>query len=517
MLVTGTIFVALFASSVLIIPRIDNIFDESIGNNAVGIAAVVSKNPLVIEYLKNESHVYNTDIYSTIKTISMATNANIALLDANKKILFEVSVEAKKFEVQINDLLENNYSEVLWQETQRVLYIPYAMNPVTDEYDNTVGYIIVGSSESQADSVSTEGLMLVALSNFIALLVGLVGAMFTAKSIKDILLGLEPEEVAKMVQEKTAILNSVREGVIATDAEANITLINKEARKILATSGITDTTKSFKGIANIYHNPHIKEVLETGTAQYDVSENINGVIIILNVFPIFVGEKIVGTVTTFRKKTDVEALAQELTGVRNYADALRANTHEFMNKMHVILGLIEMEEFDDLRSYVREIADYRQEEIIHISSHIENPVLAGFIVGKINRAKELGIEFILSDDSEVKNNLIPTTMTHKIILILGNLITNAFDVLAQETQREKIVFLTIRSFEDAILLIVEDSGPGINEAIYNKIFDKGVSSKGTNRGIGLYLVKQIIDELGGSIEIDSQKNQGTIFTIKLTM
>ena len=141
-------------------------------------------------------------------------------------------------------------------------------------------------------------------------------------------------------------------------------------------------------------------------------------------------------------------------------------------------------------------------------------MLAGFIVGKINRAKELDIEFILSDDSYISGTCISTELAHKIILVLGNLITNAFEVLSG-VEKEKIVFLTIRTFESELLLIVEDSGLGMSEKQLETIFQKGVSSKGSNRGLGLYLVQQTVEELNGTIEVDSKEGEGTIFTIKL--
>ena len=230
--------------------------------------------------------------------------------------------------------------------------------------------------------------------------------------------------------------------------------------------------------------------------------------------PVKVNNLVVGVVATFRKKTEIEELAAQLTGVQTYAEALRANTHEFMNKLHVILGLIQLKAYDDLKSYIKEIADYQHNEISKINKHIKNAILSGFILGKSNRAKELGIEFILADDSDFHAD-ISHDLVHKIILILGNLITNAFDAITLNQASEKIVFLTIKNYHNEIFIMIEDSGPGMTEDVARQSFEKDFSTKGPNRGIGLHLVKQTIKELGGNIEIDSKVGQGTIFTIKL--
>lgn len=121
-------------------------------------------------------------------------------------------------------------------------------------------------------------------------------------------------------------------------------------------------------------------------------------------------------------------MANQLTGVRNYADALRAQTHEFMNKMHVIMGLIDMKAYDELKQFTMEIANNRQAEAAYVVTRLKDITLAGFILGKISRARELDIEFSLTDESELTTEFIRPTV-QELILIIGNLIENAFDVL----------------------------------------------------------------------------------------
>ncbi|WP_032796190.1 Spo0B domain-containing protein, partial [Streptococcus sobrinus] len=70
----------------------------------------------------------------------------------------------------------------------------------------------------------------------------------------------------------------------------------------------------------------------------------------------------VGAIATFRDKTEVKHLAEQLSGVKMYANALRAQSHEFMNKLHVILGLVQLKEYDDLGTYIKDIAIQQKTE-----------------------------------------------------------------------------------------------------------------------------------------------------------
>ncbi len=206
-------------------------------------------------------------------------------------------------------------------------------------------------------------------------------------------------------------------------------------------------------------------------------------------------------------------MANQLTGVRNYADALRAQTHEFMNKMHVIMGLIDMKAYDELKQFTMEIANNRQAEAAYVVTRLKDITLAGFILGKISRARELDIEFSLTDESELTTEFIRPTV-QELILIIGNLIENAFDVL-RDHHSERIVNLSILTFDNEIMVMVEDSGPGIPENKLETIFEKGYSSKGPRRGIGLFLIKQTVTHLKGTIEVESTVGEGTTFTIRL--
>ena len=285
---------------------------------------------------------------------------------------------------------------------------------------------------------------------------------------------------------------------------AEITLINTESEFLFAQAGIPNPhTLLGKPLETVMNGLTLDTVLKEGRATLDMPVQVGSVLFIATLVPLFDNGHIGGAIITFRKKTELEELANQLTGVRNYADALRAQTHEFMNKMHVIMGLIDMKAYDELKQFTMEIANNRQAEAAYVVTRLKDITLAGFILGKISRARELDIEFSLTDESELTTEL-----------IIGNLIENAFDVL-RDHPSERIVNLSILTFDNEIMVMVEDSGPGIPENKLETIFEKGYSSKGPRRGIGLFLIKQTVTHLKGTIEVESTVGEGTTFTIRL--
>ena len=176
------------------------------------------------------------------------------------------------------------------------------------------------------------------------------------------------------------------------------------------------------------------------------------------------------------------------------------------------MGLIDMKAYDELKQFTMEIANNRQAEAAYVVTRLKDITLAGFILGKISRARELDIEFSLTDESELTTEFIRPTV-QELILIIGNLIENAFDVL-RDHPSERIVNLSILTFDNEIMVMVEDSGPGIPENKLETIFEKGYSSKGPRRGIGLFLIKQTVTHLKGTIEVESTVGEGTTFTIR---
>ena len=123
------------------------------------------------------------------------------------------------------------------------------------------------------------------------------------------------------MEERSAILQSIREGVIAVDKHANITLINEEAKRLLRQNGSVETLLSKESSKHWPKLLHLQDVLESGVSQQDEELVFNGMTLLTNSVPVKVNGAIVGAVVSFRDKTEVSQLVQRLSGISNYAEA----------------------------------------------------------------------------------------------------------------------------------------------------------------------------------------------------
>lgn len=383
--------------------------------------------------------------------------------------------------------------------------------PVYNSNGTQIGAVAVGVliDELEKEILSVQKDNAIGISY--GLLIGIFGAVVIAHFIKKILYGLEPFEIAKIHQERNRMLESVREGIIAVDHTGKITIVNKSAEEIFKKTGI-DKIETGKHIDTFVKDSVLVRVLKTGQSVEDEESQIKDVKLLINSVPIIVNGKIAGAISTFRDQSEVRLLAEQLSGVKHYAEVLRAQSHEFMNRLHVILGLLTLKEYDSMANYINRIVHNSQDEMENITRNIKNPYLAGFIIGKHSAAREKGIALELSIE-----NVIPNTnnqeFTHDLITILGNLIQNASD--AVEKSGDKKISMSLLFDGELLTVVVEDTGIGIREDDKGNLFDKGFSSKGEKRGYGLYLAKKSAEKYGGCLAFTSEENKGTIFVLEI--
>ena len=349
------------------------------------------------------------------------------------------------------------------------------------------------------------------IGTIIGILIGVLGAVILARYIKKILLGLEPFAIAKLLEERSAMLQSVHEGIVAVDQEATITLVNRAALKLFEKAGLRENPIG-TNIEEYMSTAHLNDLVSADKVELDEEQNLNGITILTNRVPVIVGNKVVGAIATFRDKTEIQVLAEQLTGVRIYADALRAQAHEFMNKLHVIMGMIHMGYYDKVVDYINETVDHRNSEIGSVTNKIKDPVLAGFLIGKLSYARESGAELAVSCDHPLPQPA-DSDVTHELITIVGNFIDNAIDAVADCSVKK--IAVEFDYGDDILTVKVKDTGAGMSEELQNQIFKKGFSTNGENRGIGLYLVLQAIKKLEGEVILSSKQGKGTVFSVYL--
>lgn len=520
-LISLVVCVALLPTSLFTTQKVARVIYDRVSINAVSINTILCNSLEIKDSLTSQNIYVRPEIdkfmADYVNDVDHSDEAGVAIYDKshNLRVLYNPG-NLPDFEHSARGLVDqySSRSKISYKDNYS---IPNkALGFVKNDNGEVVGYIVTGYSDEIVNNSTIDSVLFLLLMTVLGLVVGIWGAIYLAKRIKSVLFGYEPEEIARMLRERDILLNSVREGIVNVNSNGRITLVNSEASVLLQQAGIKNVSEIMgMNASDVLKRLPINDIIKDGKTLVDASVKIGNTIFILTAVPLLLEDKnIIGAVLTFRKKSVVEEMANQLTGFKNYATALRAQTHEFMNKMHVIMGLIDMKAYDELKNFTQEIAYNRQSEVSYVVTRLKDITLSGFILGKISRSRELDIDFSLTEESELHSELdVPSV--HDIVLIAGNIIENAFDAL-KNFDGERIVNLSILDFDREIVIVVEDSGPGMDESIRKHIFQRGFSSKcESGHGFGLYLVKHSIDSLNGSISVESAPGEGTIFTVRL--
>ncbi|OIK13000.1 hypothetical protein BIV60_15080 [Bacillus sp. MUM 116] len=382
--------------------------------------------------------------------------------------------------------------------------------PVYDEKHHQIGVVSVGFLMENIWKKLTSLILEITGIGLVALVVGLIGAWILSGHIKKEILNLEPYEIAFLTQQQAAILESIREGIVAIDTNGKIMTFNKEAKSMLE-----QHTRDFIGkpITSILPGSRLHEVIKDGTSHYDQSMIIGNSLVVVNRVPVKMDGKVIGAVASFRDKLQLDQLDQRLADIGQYVDTLRSQRHEFMNKLHLISGLIHMKEFDLVTDLIEDVHHEQQNVLNFFLARVRDPAIVGVLIGKMHRAKELGIGLTISENSEV-SEICPHRET--ILTILGNAIENAVEALTTLAKEKETALISvyIKEEPDHLILQVSDNGPGIDPELGDQIFADGGTTKGEGRGFGLALVSRLVSRLNGSVVMNSS-SEGAILQVSL--
>ena len=373
------------------------------------------------------------------------------------------------------------------------------------------GYVLAGLYLRSIRTMALRTLAVFVGTGLAALGVGTLLSLQLARRIKSGLLGYEPDAFRDLFLRRMELLDALDEGLLAIDRDAHILYINRAAAEMLS---FDKDAVLGRPLAEVYPQSTIPQVLRTQKAEYNVSlESLRHVRILSDRMPVWRDGRIVGAVAIFRNRTEVARLARELTGVQHIVEAMRAYTHEFMNKLHVILGLLQLGEAQRAEEYVLQLTQTRALSTRQISACIAEPSVAALLIGKSCRAAELGVRLTLDPASHLGAD--PRCLpAPAMITVLGNLIENAFDAFAQTPGRAlHEVSVSVREGEQGLILSVDDNACGMSDEVRRHLFERGATSKGKGHGTGLYLVKQIVDAYHGDIRVESTRGVGSSFVI----
>ncbi|GLX47927.1 histidine kinase [Streptomyces hygroscopicus subsp. hygroscopicus] len=339
-----------------------------------------------------------------------------------------------------------------------------------------------------------------------ALAVGALAAWLIARRVQRQTRDLAFSDISALLAEREAMLHGIREGVVALDRSGRIRLLNDEARRLL---GIGDEA--------VGRTPD--EALGEGRTTDVLAGRVTGTdlltvrgrrVLVANRMPTDDG----GAVATLRDRTELEQLGRELDSTRGLIDALRAQDHEHANRMHTLLGLLELEMYDDAVEFVGEVVGDHRVTSEQVTEKVQDPLLAALLVGKATVAAERGVALWVSERSRLPDRLVDP---RGLVTVVGNLVDNALDAVAGTPHARVEVELRVEG--RTVVLRVRDTGPGVPLDQRELVFTEGWSTKRApahgKRGLGLSLVRRLAERQGGRVTVGTAGGGGAEFTVVL--
>ncbi len=513
LLSVGIVLFSLLIGGIIILGSMIRLNEAELGQRLLTTARTVAEIPLIQKSVQEPEGWRVID--PTTRRIRIVNDVTyIVVMDMNR-VRYSDPLEER-----IGQVFHGREAEAAFAEHTFVQKVRGEMGtalrayvPIMNKEHLQVGVVMVGHLMPSIPEMLMNQRESIIITFFLSLLVGIGGSYQLARHIKKQMLDLEPQEIARILVERTATFHAMHEGVIAIDNEERITIFNDKAKQIFGISG--DVLG--KPIRSVIPDTRLPEVLERQQPFTNQELHVGNALIWSNRFLIKVGEKIVGALAIFQDRTEVARMAEELTGVKAFVEALRVQNHEHMNKLHTIAGLLQLNQNEKALQYLFEVSEQQEELTAFLSTQIADQSVSGLLLGKVSRGKELGIAVRIDRRSSLKR-FPPYMDHHHFVLILGNLIENAFDALEQSERDDKEVYISIEQDEEVCSVLVEDNGIGMDEETQRRMLEHGFSTKQqAHRGIGLYLVHQLVQKGGGEFACHSEPGVGTSILVTFPM
>ena len=475
--------------------------DERIKNTLQEASELISNDKIVQDKLYNKKNDYVVQEYSK-KLIEIFDDIDIIVISdmdgekyshLDEKQIGEVFVGEDK-----GDVL--SYGKSYFSIKEGSMGITFRWFKPIYNGDTQVGFVMTGKYYNDIDFMNKKVKEMYFILFIICLSISGVGAKMLAEHVKKAMLGMEPYEIVKLYEEKKVIVNSVKDGIIALNKENEVTEINNICYKMFKDFDIDYVLEVLDVFIKARIDIELKEFI------------INNKKVFISIKTIFEDNDYLGIIITLTDRNGIDKVAREITGVEEVIRDLRASVHEFKNHSYVLLGLIQLKEYDEAMNYILKLQDIDKGNRAKFSN-IKDSYIHALLMSRDSAAKEKKIELIMTEESflEEEHGIISS---FDIVTILGNLLENAFEACSETREKDRKVEVALFEDDEVIEIQVRDNGKTISSYLRNDIFKEGISSKSAGRGTGLYLVKNRVELYKGNIEIEEFENE-KIFVVTI--
>ena len=385
-----------------------------------------------------------------------------------------------------------------------------AFHAVENAAGEIIGFVTVATFQARVTQRELTLVLIYALILCGALLLALLLSHALVRLLRSSLRGNDPKELLELYLRQDRVLDALEDGLVLTDLRGEIVFANAQAAGLLE---LGESRGAGRPLADFFPETRCLQAAQLAQSFHNRSLTLGERQILLSELPVAAQGELTGVLSILHDKTELRKLSDQLSGTREMLDTLRLFHHEFQNKLHVILGYLQTGQTEAATRLILNSGLVSSQSIREVADRVRVPSLCSLIVGKMLRASELGVRLSLSRDSSCREEdlLFPAQEQGTI---LGNLLQNAIDAFAagEETQAREIQ-LSLYYRPECNLILCEDTAGGIPPELLGRLWEKGASSKGPGRGLGLYLVGELLRQYGGSAEVESEAGEGTCFTL----
>jgi two-component system CitB family sensor kinase len=321
-----------------------------------------------------------------------------------------------------------------------------------------VGEVSVGYAPARVYDTLLRDSLPVAAVAVLALGLGVVASVLIRRRLDRLTLGLQPDDLASLVQNQQAVLAGVGEGVLAVARDGRVSVCNEQAAQLL---GLGDGAVG-RLLGELDLPEPLVALLGRGPARPESTTLVVGPhVLFVDVRPVRREAVDLGRVAVLRDRTAVEALTRRLDAVGAMTTALRAQRHEFANRLHAVSGLLEIGRVDQARRYLADVLEHGPLRYpVKHADRLTEPHLQAFLGAKGVEAAERGVLLQLGPETLVSGSVVePGDVT----TVLGNLVDNA--VRAAVAGGASPAWVEVEVLDDGrdLHLSVMDSGRGVDD------------------------------------------------------